>query len=128
MGARNVSNECHRAKRCSNPWADLLMHIIRLLFSCIVVIVYYSTMPKTAFSSKEQRAEKGFSDIHDLFRKHNSKQCNEVKQGRRAQNQGRKKAAATTTASDDVCAHDDAQARTKESRKRKKQPAPNVSP
>ena len=108
LSVRNVSNECHRAKRCSNPQANLLMHIIRLLFSCIVVIVYYSIMPKATFSSKEQRAKKGFSDIRDLFRKQNSKRCNGVKRGCRAQNWGRKKAAAAITASDDVCAHDDA--------------------
>ena len=79
-------------------------------------------MPKTTFSSKEQRAKKGFSDIRDLFRKQNSKQCDGVKQGRRAQNRGRKKAVAATAASNDVCAHEDTRVCTKESHKRKKQP------
>ena len=84
-------------------------------------------MPKTTFSSNEQRAKKGFSDIRDLFRKPNSKQCDGVKRGRRAQNRGRRKAAAATPASDDGCAEDDTRARTKESCKRKKQQEMSVS-
>jgi hypothetical protein len=78
------------------------------------------------FSSDEQAAANGCQSINSFF---TTKKCDGVSRGRRAQKRGKKSATAAAAAADanDVGGRDDTRARTKESRKRKKQSEMDVS-